>query len=604
MLQFVASVLILSMPLMALAQAAPVIVSVTPTNGAINVATNSTIVFVFDQDMKTAFPFSPFRSQSGLSGNFDIQPTNLLNINGSWGADKRTLTITIGVSGWPYTSNIVWTLNPPTNGGLVISSPFSGTNGVAFPTVSGSFKVAAQPPPPPKIAFVTPTNNATEVPPSTALIYVFDEDMDTSVPIQTSTLSFNGNYSFSLPAAITNGYWADKRTLTFLSATPINLSMQFGWVLNPIGATIPLRNTFGAPLARTNGGFTIMTNTGGDPNEICQTNFALQSGSYFFAKRLQQQRQTGAGILVPDTNAPASFIVSTRSSSSATKIRPKAETHALTNGSLTFPDAHVATFTNAALFGGGATNFNGPLGIYDSNTTDIALEANYPPGLYTLRLDQVGDPESVIPMNPPASPPHPVIQNYSQLQQINAGQGLTLNWNPLTPGPGAFVSLTVTDSFGKLVFAAPNLCVSRTLDPAATSLVIPANTFRAGVSYLGSLQFRYNFYHSTNDAPDMAGDGFVSQTTTFELKVTGGNGAIATPPPASFTSVLFTNQHPKFGVHGIAGKNYIVRRTENLTTQNWITIGNVTLDNLGNAIFDDTEAGLQFPAFYQVLGGN
>lgn len=73
------------------AQSPPVIVSVTPTNSATDGAMNSTIVFVFDQNMKTTV--TTIRSISGFYvGNFEIQPRDL-NATGSWGADKGTLTL-------------------------------------------------------------------------------------------------------------------------------------------------------------------------------------------------------------------------------------------------------------------------------------------------------------------------------------------------------------------------------------------------------------------------------------------------------------------------------------------------------------------------------
>lgn len=582
------------------AQPAPTIVSVTPTNGAINVATNSSIVIVFDQEMKTST--FPFKSQLGYIGNFDIQPTNLPNVSGSWNmTDKKTLTLTPGTTGWPYASNIVWTLNPPTNGGTLLFPQFAGTNGIVVPTVSGSFTVAPKPPPQPKLAFVFPTNNATEVLPNTAMIFVFDQDMDTSVPIQCSTQSFNGNYSFYLPSAITNGFWSDKRTITFLSATQINLGTYFTWYLNPVGATIPFRNTFGNPVAPTNGNFTIITSTGGNANEICPPAGATTNGEFLFFKTLQPERQTGPGILAPVPNTTASFVVTVTSPPNGSKIQPKFSTDEITNGSLTFPDKSVVVLTNLPIIGRGAT---GPLGIYDTNTTDIALEANYPPGSYSLNLGQFGQPGSEVPMTLPVSPTHPLIQNFTQAQQIDAGQDFILNWNSLAPDAGAFVSLTITDAFGKLIFAAPNPCVPRTLDAAATSILIPANTFKGGLSYLGTLQFGYNFHRSTNAVPHMEGNGSVWQTTSFSLKTVGGYGAITVPPPGTLSAAILTNHHPQFVIHGIAGRNYVVRRTGNLTNPAWTTVGNITLNGAGNFVFEDTDALLQFPVFYEVLGGN
>ena len=138
-------------------QTAPQLVTVVPADGASGVATNSPIVFTFDQDMNRVFPFA---TVSTVVGNVTFDPAKL-NLFGTWGADKRTLTFKPSV-GLPYDTTISWTLNPP--GGSTFPQ-FSSAAGQVLATVSGSFHTApyVPPPPVPKLVSVTPTNNATRL---------------------------------------------------------------------------------------------------------------------------------------------------------------------------------------------------------------------------------------------------------------------------------------------------------------------------------------------------------------------------------------------------------------------------------------------------------
>jgi hypothetical protein len=131
-----------------LAQSPPTILTVTPADLSQNVATNSSIVFVFDQDMTTSV--FPLASLPGIyNGNFALQPTNL-PFSGKWSTDKRTLTVKT-TSGWPYGTNVVWTLNPPPTPGVTTGPRFKSATGQELATVSGSFTTAAPPPPPPQL---------------------------------------------------------------------------------------------------------------------------------------------------------------------------------------------------------------------------------------------------------------------------------------------------------------------------------------------------------------------------------------------------------------------------------------------------------------------
>lgn len=332
-------------------------------------------------------------------------------------------------------------------------------------------------------------------------------------------------------------------------------------------------------------------NAGGVASELCDLGTSTL-GSYTVNK-LFGHRQTSSTDVVPQPNNPAFF---------GTTIASPAFGPSVTNGSLTLPDGTKKAFTNQV----GFYTLSAPLG------SEAALETAYPAGNYTVRFNQTGQPERVIPMTMPATPATiPRITTYDAAQEIDPASDFTLQWNPFAPqGPGAFIRLIITDEFGKLIFMAPNPCVPRTLDPAATSIVIPTNHFRAGVNYQGLLVFGFNFYNSTNDVPQMVGYGLVQRSTTFTLKSkgagsTGGNGGggnTNTVAPAMFTSFrVLANGHPQLNLSGSGGKNYMIQRAGSLPASSWNSLGSVTMNASGTGIFEDIDTALKFPAFYRAV---
>jgi hypothetical protein len=261
---------------------------------------------------------------------------------------------------------------------------------------------------------------------------------------------------------------------------------------------------------------------------------------------------------------------------------------AVTAASVTLPNGSRKDLSSLA----GFLNYN------DEPATESALEAAYPPGPYTVRFTQTGAAERVIPMNMPATPPAiPKISNFTETQAIDAAQDFTLRWIPFSPaGPGAYITLIISDGSGNLVFLAPNFCIPRTLDPTATSIVIPANTFKAGNTYEGTLEFGLNFYNSTNTVPQMSGYGGIMRSTEFSLKTSGGGGTVL---PAKFTAHrLLPNGHPELTLTGTASRSYTIRRASTLTNPSWTTVGTVTMNATGSTIFEDTDNTLKLPAFY------
>jgi hypothetical protein len=571
----------------------------TPTNGAVDVPTNSPIVFVFDQDMNTKV--APFASKPGLwVGNFAITPTNL-NVTGQWNTNKRTLTLKC-TPGWPYLTNITWTLNPPTNSAKTAFPPFSSATNVLLATVSGGFTTAAGPPPPPTILSVSPTNRAVEVPPLSSMVFTFDEDMDTSVQV-VATGTSTANCGFSV-GVFSNAVWsADKRTLIFTSMGQIPLGTLINWDLNPNSAGNPLKNSYGEPLAYSLGSFTVLTNTGGNPSEICQNTTNNSLGRYTITEILRTNIQLSANTVLPLSNSVATFVAYARSPLAGDRSRNT--NLVVTSGSLTLPDGTLLVFTNEFVIvstnklGNAVTNYEGILGLYDTNATDAVLPVDFPPGTYVMRIDQQSGLESTISMTIPGFPPVPMIVNYDAAQAIDAGHDFILQWNQLpTVAATPFAQVTINDTYGKLIFAAPNPCVSRTLDGSATSVVIPANTLRPGVVYEGQLEFAYTFYNETNAVPSMTGDGNLFRTTSFQLQTSFAPNTFVVTPPSFTEASLSSPGQPVITFHGMPGASYTIQRTASLAPPNWVEAGSVNTDSSGNGSFQERTA-TTFPAFYR-----
>jgi hypothetical protein len=275
------------------------------------------------------------------------------------------------------------------------------------------------------------------------------------------------------------------------------------------------------------------------------------------------------------------------------------------------PDAGPAATAGSVTLPGGTVKNLQPVGLggmlmtSDSPATAAALDSAYPGGSYVLRFTQTGKPQQVITMAVPASnPPVPKVANYEAAQAVNAGLDFTLQWNPFT-GAAGFDSISLVVSGTNLfvpgvVFQAPDLCVPRPLAATATSIVIPANTFKSNQTYTATLTFNRVGYMSTNSIADMAGFGGSTRTTEFTIK-TGTSGG-GTAEAARFVGYrILPNGNPEFTLTGTAGRSYTLQRTGNLGSPNWSGAGGVTMDAAGRAVFEDTAPGKVPPLFYRAM---
>lgn len=77
----------------------------------------------------------------------------------------------------------------------------------------------------------------------------------------------------------------------------------------------------------------------------------------------------------------------------------------------------------------------------------------------------------------------------------------------------------------------------------------------------------------------------------------------ATIQPANFLSFdLLPNGNPGMTISGTPSKTYSIRRSATIFNPDWNDVGNVSTDAGGNGVFEDTDAALVFPAYYQAVG--
>ena len=433
----------------------------------------------------------------------------------------------------------------------------------------------------PQVVSFAPPNGETNAALNSSLVFVFNQPMDTNVPVLASFPPFLvGNLDVTPANHFLSGTWsADGRTLTCEASSPLPANADVNWTLNPANSMLPLTSSSGVPLMTVSGSFRTGSNGSGGCD---QTGLPPGWGNYSINKTSFYE-QTSAADPLPAAQSPFFFGAFVQSPSSGPTV---------TGGSVTRPDN-----TQDGLQGLGGSFF------FSTNPpTEPALDAAYPGGNYTLRFTQTGQPERVIAMTMPAlRPPVPKVANFAAAQAVDATQDFTLNWGAFT-GAGAndYISLSVSDTLGRVAFQAPDLCVPRYLLVTASSIAIPANTLKTNQTYSATLSFGRGFYFSTNAVPQMAGYGSILIGTRFTIDTGPGGPTLA--DPASLTgSRLLPNGNPEIDLRGTPTRSYSIERSGSLATPNWTSVGSVGMDATGKGIFQDTQPNKTYPLFYRAV---
>lgn len=128
----------------------------------------------------------------------------------------------------------------------------------------------------PQLVSSDPANNATGVPPDAPLVFTFDREMNTDIPLVPSIPGlFVGNIEFEPAGAVmVEGTWSsNKRVLTCVPLDGWPPSTTVTWKLNPPGTFFSLTSADGIPLATVSGRFT--TSSGGGGGEAPELLFSI-----------------------------------------------------------------------------------------------------------------------------------------------------------------------------------------------------------------------------------------------------------------------------------------------------------------------------------------
>lgn len=555
----------------ALAQA-PTVVSATPADGAVEVAGATPIVIVFDRDMDTVFPVL------GGVGNLAMVPSSLTaQTSGTWGGDRRTLTLQPFFGPWPINVTITWTLNPA---GVNPLFQVKGGNGVALGTVSRSFTTGVGAP---GMGAVTPADNTEIVPTNTAVTFRFTQAMKKIVlpGAPSPSVKWTG---IGLDTAKFRYAWSvDGRSLTAEYDGGFPRKTRVDWELNPVGASIVFESQTGKPMPTGiyHGGFTTAATV------PCTVIPFPTWGSYGVNKRSGFQQTSSADPVESSKSDefPASHIFSTVVQSPA--FGPN-----VTAASIQLPDGTRTNLTNFGL-----------ISYYEVKPTEAALDAAFPVGTYTLRFTQTGLPEHVIAMNMTASdlPPVPTLANYTAAQSIEASRNFTLSWKPFSNADADdLISLLLYNDEGGVVFQAPDYCLPIPLKPTETSVVIPADTLIKDHTYNGELLFGKSFYSSTNTVPEMWGYGYRLRATHFTVST--GSGGNPDQPAVVFGVRVQPGGKAAFDLKGTATRTYGVQRADQLDAATWTEVGTVVMDAAGAGGFVDPQPLGVSPRLYRVVG--
>jgi hypothetical protein len=121
----------------------------------------------------------------------------------------------------------------------------------------------------PQLVSVSPARGATGVAVNEPLVFTFDRDMNTSIPLVPSLPGiFVGNIEFDPPGvAFVDGVWSEnKRVLTCTPSGDWPPNTTITWRLNPVGSLFPLTSATGTPLGMVSGQFTTGAGGGGGGN--------------------------------------------------------------------------------------------------------------------------------------------------------------------------------------------------------------------------------------------------------------------------------------------------------------------------------------------------
>ncbi len=376
------------------------------------------------------------------------------------------------------------------------------------------------------IVSTIPANGSSGVSPSAAVVFTFNEQMDTALTM----VQFIDTVTFmSLPTSFA---WSANDTVLTCTPTPaFPANRMIVWSADG-------ESLIGDPLEGTLGGFfTTGSGSGGNPGSGTNrlTSFVIGKAHFY------DQTSAGAPTLNPDI--PYLFTAMTALASNRTA----------NSVSVTLPTTAVSNLTQ---------NFLHPESFFlTASHVNLALFNNtFPAGNYVFNVSATTSNQQVT-VNLPASltqpnPPH--VSNFAAAQSVTATQSFQLSWDAFQGGTATnHISVSIGESF-----RSPDFGAAGALNGTATSIVIPAGTLQPASNYNATISFYRSTGSSNASYTTMA---YVATSTEFSLITSSGLATL----PLILTNAAFTGGSFVFDVLSSPGQILSIEYSSTLLTNQW-----------------------------------
>ena len=356
----------------------------------------------------------------------------------------------------------------------------------------------------PTITLTVPSDGATGVSPSAAVVFTFSTAMN---PTFSAARFIDTTTGF--PASAPPVWSAGNTVLTCTPSPAFASGDTIQWYVygqdtggNPLNGGTPVIGSF---TTGAGGG-------GGGSGTNAYTSFVVGKAW------LYNQPSTAAPML--DTNTPYVFegLTSLASNRTATAI------------TLTMPTAGISNLIQ---------NVTAPEDYYlfSANTNLTTFNATFPPGSYRFDVySNAADQQVTVNLPNYAQPNAPHVSNYTAAQAVNPTQPFILTWDAFTGGGSTdYVSVAISGLSGNL-FETPGYGQAGALTGSATQVTIPANTLAANSNYTADLTF-FHVTFATNGTT--LTEAFVASYTTFTISTASSSAAAPVLTNAAWSGGMF-----------------------------------------------------------------
>jgi hypothetical protein len=375
-------------------------------------------------------------------------------------------------------------------------------------------------------------NMASGVSPTTAVVFTFDENMNTT----SGSADFYTYGGAPAPFTSFTAVWNNARQLTCTPTTAWPANTMMLWMLTCVDLASEMEPINSGGLFTTgSGGGTVVPETGTGTNRF--TTYSLGRAYHYV--------QTGPATPTLDTDIGYTFfggciLASNRPATNVVLTLASSQAVPMMRNNLQLENFSFAFYTNN-------------LSLYDLIV---------PAGVYTFSVRSNGGTLTA-PVNFPASflqPGIPQVANYAAAQAINASQPFTLSWSAFTGGTAAeFIQLEIDN-----LWHTPDAGQLGALSGTSTQAVIPANTLARGSNYQATLWFTR--MQVTSNGVDSVTNISRSSITRFNLTTAGGS---STNAPVLSRPGWVPGRGFAFDLTGTAGQVITVEQRLLLTQGTW-----------------------------------